>query len=353
MYANELELDIVGVAETWLNKEVRDAEIALKDFKVYRKDRGEIKDSKGGGVLLYVRNKWNSFACEDFNKSKSESIFCKIIPERGNEIYVGVCYRSPNTLELEYAELFSNIRRAAEHQVLIMGDFNFPDIDWETLDAGGKAKDFVDLIQDCFLYQHVSAPTRGENLLDLVLTSEENMIEKVEIKEKLPNSDHNIVFFKMRYKSECKNSCVGAAYDYNKADFYEMRNFLNQINWEQKLLSREVNQMWCIFCDILNEIIKKCVPVIKKRKYKYPQWMTKEVKKVRNFKSKLWRRYRKSREYNDLVEYKRAANRATNEYKKAKLSFEKKNWRRISRATRSHFMRTLEVNPRLETLWVP
>jgi len=38
MCANELELDIVGVAETWLNKEVRDTEIALKDFKVYRKD---------------------------------------------------------------------------------------------------------------------------------------------------------------------------------------------------------------------------------------------------------------------------------------------------------------------------
>ena len=150
------------------------------------------------------------------------------------------------------------------------------------------------------------------------------MIEEVEIKEKLANSDHNIVFFKMRYKSECKNSCVGATYDYNKADFYEMRNFLNQINWDQKFSSQDVNQMWCIFCNILNEIIQKCVPVIKKRKYKYPQWMTKEAKKLRNFKSKLWPRYRKSREYNDLVEYKRVANRATSEYKKAKLSFEKK-----------------------------
>ena len=35
--------------------------------------------------------------------------------------------------------------------VLIMGDFNFPGINWVTLDADVTDSKFLDLTQDCFL----------------------------------------------------------------------------------------------------------------------------------------------------------------------------------------------------------
>ena len=77
--------------------------------------------------------------------------------------------------------------------VLIIGDFNFPGIDWVTLEADVTGSKFLDLTQDCFLTQHVLKPTRYDNLLDLVLSSEENMVEKLFVLEHSANTDHNII----------------------------------------------------------------------------------------------------------------------------------------------------------------
>jgi len=59
-----------------------------------------------------------------------------------------------------------------------MGDFNYPNINWATFDCGRIAEPFLDLVQDCFLTQHVYVPTRVYNILDLVLTSECGMVDK-------------------------------------------------------------------------------------------------------------------------------------------------------------------------------
>ena len=51
--------------------------------------------------------------------------------------------------------------------------------------------------------------------------------------------------------------------------------------------------------------------------------MNKEVKAARKYKSKMWKMYRESRTYIDLVEYKTAQYKAVKEYRKAKKKFEK------------------------------
>ena len=53
-----------------------------------------------------------------------------------------------------------------------MGDFNYHDIDWENISAGHEGSLFLNKVMDYFLYQHVRFPTRVENILDLVLTSD-------------------------------------------------------------------------------------------------------------------------------------------------------------------------------------
>ena len=49
-YASEANLDIIGVAESWLTEYVSTSEIALDNFTVYRKDRCKVKLGRGGGV---------------------------------------------------------------------------------------------------------------------------------------------------------------------------------------------------------------------------------------------------------------------------------------------------------------
>ena len=53
-----------------------------------------------------------------------------------------------------------------------MDDFKHGHIQWETLEsAGGDDHQFLLLTQDCFRTQHVLEPTRGGNVLDLILSS--------------------------------------------------------------------------------------------------------------------------------------------------------------------------------------
>jgi hypothetical protein len=46
---------------------------------------------------------------------------------------------------------------------------------------------------DNYLAEHAKSPTRGNNILDLVSTSEVGMVDKVEIIDHLGNKDHNII----------------------------------------------------------------------------------------------------------------------------------------------------------------
>ena len=90
--------------------------------------------------------------------------------------------------------MFRAISIASKHQALIMGDFNYPGINWESLEAASMSQGFLDLTQDC-LIQHVSVPTRNNNKLDLVMTTEANMVENTQVIEHFYNSDHNIVIW--------------------------------------------------------------------------------------------------------------------------------------------------------------
>ena len=73
-----------------------------------------------------------------------------------------------------------------------MEDFNYPMIDWEMFDTtGGRGgEEFLDVIQDNFLYQHVNRATRGETILDLVLSFERGLIDNSRIVSPIGKSDH-------------------------------------------------------------------------------------------------------------------------------------------------------------------
>jgi len=68
-------------------------------------------------------------------------------------------------------------------ELLIMGDFNFPQIDWNhwcSNNSDVSGNNFLSSVADQSLYQHVNFPTRyrehtstNPSLLDLILTRDE------------------------------------------------------------------------------------------------------------------------------------------------------------------------------------
>ena len=142
---------------------------------------------------MYIRGNIHYVICEELMKSpNTETIWCQVTTMTGS-VLVGVCYHSTCAdLEKEIA-LHDVIRKAcaACNNVVIFGDFNHRSIYWKMMYAVAEGARFLELAQDLFLTQHVHVETRGENIVDLILSTEPNMIDAIRVKE--PFSDHNIV----------------------------------------------------------------------------------------------------------------------------------------------------------------
>ena len=79
------------------------------------------------------------------------------------------------------------------HNVLIVGDFNIPSINWPLLDSiNAHGKLLIDFLQNFQLSQHVTTYTRLNAILDLVIAAP-HLISNCIVGDGI--SDHDIVIF--------------------------------------------------------------------------------------------------------------------------------------------------------------
>ena len=182
-----------------------------------------------------------------------------------------------------------------------MGDFNHGHIQWNSLESTGiEDQQFLFLIQDSFLTQHVLEPTRGENVLDIVLSSQKELVDNVKIFEPLGNSDHNQIHFDINVKSESKNKKTYKR-NFHKGNYKDMRKYLAKLDWNNMLMNKTAIECWNILKYLSKEAIRKIV-----------------------LKQTMWRVYRHTRKGEDYANYKEALNAATTEIRQSKRSYEQK-----------------------------
>ena len=97
-YVVGFDLDIIGITETWLNEWISGNEGAIENFSMCRKDRSEVK-GRSTGVIVHVRESVLSFPCDKLSKYSTESVWCKVMVDKGNLLTNGVCYKSPSADE--------------------------------------------------------------------------------------------------------------------------------------------------------------------------------------------------------------------------------------------------------------
>ena len=159
------------------------------------------------------------------------------------------------------------------------GDFNYPGIDWTTSttlpSAPSGSVDFLQTVESCFLTQHVLTPTREQAVLDLVLTSDPDLVSDLNILHPLGSSDHNMIVFTAHL--DCKvNHDNKVLRDYKKGDFDLIRSSLADIDWDS-VMTGSVNESWLRFKNLLHGLIHKHVPVkitSKKCSPQKPIWMS-------------------------------------------------------------------------------
>ena len=125
-----LEPTVIGITESWGDSTISDSEFNIPGFTVFRSDR-QLKH-RGGGVLLYVRNELNPLEVK-VKSNFEDQIWCQVKIKDSDALLIGVCYRSPNTVlygRSNDTSLCDLIHEVCGKPLLLMGDFNFPDIDW-------------------------------------------------------------------------------------------------------------------------------------------------------------------------------------------------------------------------------
>ena len=88
------------------------------------------------------------------------------------------------------------------HNILLMGDFNFPHHDWTIDDyPSGESSDafqtriLLDMTDKWFMSNVVRKPTRNCNILDLCFSNNDSLISSYEILCDNNLSDHNVIIF--------------------------------------------------------------------------------------------------------------------------------------------------------------
>jgi len=163
------------------------------------------------------------------------------------DLIVGVYCRPPDQEE-EVAEAFyKQLQAASQAQALVlMGDFNHPDISWEDHTARhAQSRRFLQSIDDDFLMQVVKEPTRKGTLLNLVLTNKEGLVKDVKVGGRLGCSNHEMVEFTILRGGSRVISRIKTL-DFRRANFGLFKELLGRIPWARAVEGRGVQECWSL-----------------------------------------------------------------------------------------------------------
>ena len=182
------------LCETFLHEGILDSEIKISGFSIIRCDR---MSRAGGGVCVYVSNSTTYNICLTYSTSVCELLIVRI---HNPALIIILMYCPPSCP----AEAFNDISRSQAlilsmpsplPNIIMLGDFNFHDIDWTNPDLSCKYAIPLISLSDClFLNQQVLEPTHKSNILDLIF-SPDDFVDSIDVTDSLL-SDHHIITIK-------------------------------------------------------------------------------------------------------------------------------------------------------------
>jgi len=233
-------------------------------------------------------------------------------------------YYMPPDQEKEVDEAFyRQLKAASQSQALVlMGDFNHPDMSWEDHTARHmQFRRFLQSIDNNFLMQVVGEPTRRGVLLDLVLMHKEGLVESVQVGGSLGCSDHEMVNFRILRGGSRAISRIKTL-DFRRANFVLFKELLGGIPWVRALEGRGVHESWSLFKHHFLHAQDRCIPVSKKSSKGGTRrvWMSKELLAKLRWKRKVYVMWKEGQATGE--EYRKVVRACRDAMRKAKIHLE-------------------------------
>ena len=183
---------------------------------------------------------------------------------------------------------------------------------------------FLEMMHDCFLFQHVHHPTRfrpGEtpNVLDLIMTNEEGMVRQLEYLPGLGSSDHVV----LRLTLTCY-SAVGTSSTHQRihTDYELLAEKLRSCDWA-KMSSMNLDDAYDFYKSSTIKAVEDCS---KKRRARSTKnlYMNRTAMQLRKRKKSLWSSYCKSLDILDHARFVRCRNELRGLTRKLRKEHEQK-----------------------------
>ena len=245
---------VIAITETHLKSYVKDAQVKLPEYQVFRADRA-IRSC--GGVLLYVHDNIAVTSSKIFDNGTCEACVCVSLPCKS---IIVSAYRPPDCSSSKFIEMLKFLQNCIEEnpncKINIMGDFNLPNINWRSRsicliptdfsestrlgESSESARLLLDFLDTNFLSQYVDKGTRFENTLDLILSNSPHVIQEVS-SSGTTLSDHNVVDILLDQNNALSFVSTNIkpnipqgfrALDFSNASFKKINKKLSEIDWD-------------------------------------------------------------------------------------------------------------------------
>ena len=295
--------DIIALTETWLHDDIGNSEINIDSYSLIRKDRHRVANSRGGGVAFYIKDNIRVHTLSENDDRSLEMIWLEIATSIKNDpLVIGLYYRAPNINIQDSDVINKSIKDYCTKNTIIIGDFNHPNIDWKTMQPNGDTlcKKFIKTVNDNFLRQLVKNSTRGDNILDLILTNNTDKINDVQVECPLSNSDHNSIVFTVNSDTEKVHQNKRVFIDYENGDYEGMKSYLSDINWADVFNAYNIEDNWKQFKSIINTASDKYIPTRiftsnSNSIAKKPKWLSSKIDRLIARRNAKWKQFSKKK----------------------------------------------------------
>ena len=194
-----------------------------------------------------------------------------------------------------------NINSFDPHFVILLGDFNAKPKPWSINDTTTEEGTILENLTSLFgLNQLISDPTHilqhSSSCIDLIFVNQPNLVIDSGIHpSQHQNCHHQIIFCKLNLKIEYPPPCDREVWDYRKAQTDLINRAIDQFDWINLLLDRNINEQVILFnrtiLNIFHNFIQNKIILCDDRD---PPWMNEKIKHLINKKKAIFPKKKKS-----------------------------------------------------------
>ena len=155
--------------------------------------------------------------------------------------------------------------------------------------------EFCNILDDFFLLQKnlhltrdTSNPGSHGNILHLVLTNDEFLVDDVLVHLNAFDSYHHPLTFKSHVKKTRSRNAQRKVYCYRSGDFHGLRETLRTLPWDLVTSDTSIDTSLDKFQDMSFRAIDHHIPQRTLKRRSKPPWIDNEIMKLIRKKKKLW-----------------------------------------------------------------